>query len=133
MLRDGSQCRFSSREGDFCGVHRFAGEECAVCLEPLTRNKRELRCGHRFHKRCLRDWLRRGGLSCPMCRAPCPDQAPLASRTLLGRIVLLGSMSLGSLRALLAQMPWVRNRDHVISLSYQAFTLDNFYEHLRRE
>ncbi len=131
VLRDGSHCKFAARQGRFCGVHRHAEEECAICLEHLTQQKRELRCGHRFHKACLRAWVRRGSVTCPMCRAPCPEQAGLASRTLLGRVSALGSMSLASLRGLLAQMPWVRDRAHVVALSYQAFTLDNFYEHLR--
>lgn len=134
MLRDGSPCRFAARQGGLCGVHgRAAGceEECAVCLEPLARERRELACGHTFHRACLRAWFRRGSLTCPMCRTPCPEQAPLASRTLLGRVLLLGCGSLATLRAALAGAPWLRQRDYVVSLSYQSFTLDNFYEYLR--
>lgn len=103
-----------------------------MCLDPLTRNCRVLVCGHTFHRACLRAWLRCGALTCPMCRAACPEQAPLVSRTLLGRVLLLGCGTLGSLRTALTYMPWVQRREYVVSLSYQAFTLDNFYEYLRR-
>jgi hypothetical protein len=134
-LRDGQRCRFAAREGSgLCGVHRRTEEECPVCLDPLAQDRRELACGHCFHRACLRTWFRRGALTCPLCRRPCPEQAPLASRTLLGRVVLLGAVSLATLRDILARAPWVRDRDrsHVLALSYQSFTLDNFYEYLRR-
>lgn len=43
--------------------------DCSICLHSLghTRNTEELRCGHKFHKRCIQQWLRN---SCPLCRAP---------------------------------------------------------------
>lgn len=133
VLRDGQRCRFAARgESGLCGVHRWTAEECPVCLDPMTRERRELACGHCFHRACLRTWFRRGSLTCPLCRRPCPEQAPLASRTLLGRVVLLGRVSLATLRAILARVPWVRDREHVVALAYQSFTLDNFYEYLRR-
>lgn len=132
-LRDGQRCRFAARGGSgLCGVHRRTEEECPVCLDPLVQDRRELVCGHCFHRACLRTWFRRGSLTCPMCRRPCPEQAPLAARTLLGRVVMLGAVSLATLRDILARAPWVRDRSHVVAMSYQCFTLENFYEYLRR-
>lgn len=49
-------------------------DECAVCLSQV-RTKASLhvlsKCSHAFHFRCIKKWLGRGLLSCPLCRAPC--------------------------------------------------------------
>jgi len=43
---------------------------CTICLEgqPLVRSCSTLPCGHEFHRRCLRRWLRRGRAACPLCK-----------------------------------------------------------------
>ena len=44
---------------------------CVVCLGhilPAEEHRLE-GCGHTFHNECIIRWLRRGGLSCPTCRA----------------------------------------------------------------
>lgn len=50
---------------------------CAICLEPFGFNgytSETVRCSHRFHKRCLCEWYRRGKRECPVCRTvPCAD------------------------------------------------------------
>jgi E3 ubiquitin-protein ligase synoviolin len=40
---------------------------CIICREEMTAAKK-LTCGHMFHYRCLRSWLKRQ-LSCPTCRS----------------------------------------------------------------
>ena len=43
--------------------------ECPVCLVPLKDFLiRELPCHHKYHKRCIGNWLK-GHNSCPTCRA----------------------------------------------------------------
>merc|ERR1719215_486297 len=48
-----------------------AGCECSICFAQLSERQDDIvlapRCGHGFHKRCLRSWLARNP-TCPMCR-----------------------------------------------------------------
>jgi hypothetical protein len=44
-------------------------ELCAICLETLTGEIRQLRCAHRFHARCIDPWLRAKN-ACALCRQP---------------------------------------------------------------
>ena len=62
---------------DFLGNELAEGEECAICLDPLTRTGRgrntlaKLRgCGHRFHRGCLDEHVEARGddATCPFCR-----------------------------------------------------------------
>ena len=63
---------------DFLGNELAEGEECAICLAPLTRATRgrtvmaKLRgCGHRFHRGCIDNWRAQGDAkTCPHCRGP---------------------------------------------------------------
>lgn len=43
---------------------------CSPCLENITRNESciALKCGHRFHKDCMQQWLRNYARFCPNCR-----------------------------------------------------------------
>ena len=76
VFRNGSPCRFQAKDPDgYCRFHcRSLDCECSVCLTAV-RSKASLKtlskCGHGFHKRCIRSWLARGLLTCPICRAPC--------------------------------------------------------------
>ena len=44
-------------------------EKCCICLEGIRRfqNIRTLRCAHKFHKKCVDNWLRYE-MFCPNCR-----------------------------------------------------------------
>ncbi|KAF7069963.1 hypothetical protein CFC21_075533 [Triticum aestivum] len=46
--------------------------ECVICMEPYEAGGDRCRvlpaCGHMFHRRCLRTWLRTSS-TCPLCRA----------------------------------------------------------------
>jgi hypothetical protein len=51
-------------------------DECTICMNPLgVRNGPGLdgtittACHHRFHRKCINDWLNTGNTSCPNCRA----------------------------------------------------------------
>lgn len=83
-LKSGQPClahgKFDGPGGaKLCGRHirAFDGGDCAVCLDPIATKvscKILGKCGHAFHKRCIRQWLNRGVLSCPVCRAPCVSE-----------------------------------------------------------
>lgn len=56
--------------------------ECHICLDALGHNARDQVCvpcpaRHRFHKRCLRNWLARS-VQCPVCRADILAPLPAA-------------------------------------------------------
>jgi len=47
-------------------------EKCVICLDNYKVNeyKRELKCGHVFHKKCIDKWFKKrsDNKSCPLCR-----------------------------------------------------------------
>jgi hypothetical protein len=47
-----------------------AADDCCVCFEALGDKATILRCGHALHTSCLAAWRRRGGDTCPLCKAP---------------------------------------------------------------
>ena len=55
-----------------CHLHCNETETCSICLNPArkTRGIKDLRCGHRFHKKCINEWAVKGAGTCPMCRKP---------------------------------------------------------------
>ncbi len=64
------RAKFSSDDDDNltrCGIHRH-DRDCVICLNPIrAKGRLTLPCGHRFHCRCIRRWLRRSE-TCPVCR-----------------------------------------------------------------
>ncbi|NWI79231.1 DZIP3 ligase, partial [Dryoscopus gambensis] len=43
-------------------------DPCTICHEELSRNTCELKCGHEFHRECIRTWLQEHSSTCPICR-----------------------------------------------------------------
>jgi hypothetical protein len=41
-------------------------EECIICLDDVETEWRELECHHRYHKKCIEDWITIRA-KCPMC------------------------------------------------------------------
>ena len=60
-------------------LKRDGTDDCTICLDSIdpqchhgetteeTKEAAMLKCGHAFHKECVRNWLRLS-LSCPLCR-----------------------------------------------------------------
>ena len=42
--------------------------ECSICLGEEGLNK-TLACGHKFHRKCIKEWAEKGSKTCPVCRA----------------------------------------------------------------
>ena len=40
--------------------------KCVICLQYIHKNKRTLSCGHTYHKKCLKKWLKQE-TACPEC------------------------------------------------------------------
>jgi hypothetical protein len=49
-------------------IARRKDGECCICFD--SRTDWVLPCAHKFHERCLSDWVHKGtAKSCPLCRA----------------------------------------------------------------
>ena len=52
---------------------RGGGGRCAICLESLGSSVQILECGHRFHKACVDELIKRDvQQACPLCRVQLP-------------------------------------------------------------
>ncbi|XP_014793678.1 PREDICTED: E3 ubiquitin-protein ligase TTC3 isoform X2 [Calidris pugnax] len=53
-------------------------DPCIICHDELSRDSCELECGHRFHRECIRTWLKQHSSTCPICRvhALLPEDFP---------------------------------------------------------
>ncbi|MHA1988673.1 MAG: RING finger domain-containing protein [Promethearchaeota archaeon] len=49
------------------GNNDYEKEECPICLVKFENNKFILKCGHKFHKQCLKRWVTISPI-CPLCR-----------------------------------------------------------------
>lgn len=56
--------------GGYKRIKEDSQDECAICLDNYVLNEgvRDLKCNHRFHKKCIDKWFKRS-LNCPVCRA----------------------------------------------------------------
>ena len=41
---------------------------CSICLEKLNGECASLKCCHYFHMRCIDNWIKEDGKTCPLCR-----------------------------------------------------------------
>ena len=41
-------------------------EECIICLDTVETEWRDLECHHRYHKKCIEDWIVIRA-TCPLC------------------------------------------------------------------
>ena len=47
-------------------------EECIICLDDVEIEWRDLECHHRYHKKCIEDWIIVRA-KCPMCMKSIKD------------------------------------------------------------
>ena len=85
-----SRCKFERaaiveeilEEAPCCG-----DEICAICHEDMSHEctLAKLPCGHQFHKECVKKWLVRGKLRCPLCnsKVAMPSETTLEGQELL--------------------------------------------------
>ena len=58
------------RVSEYEGSRSSSDEDCVICMDSMqSGDVWELKCHHKFHKKCVDMWLREHG-TCPMCRAP---------------------------------------------------------------
>jgi len=52
-----------------------ADKDCVICLESISKNQCEedsvvkLKCDHFFHRECIKEWLCKANVHCPVCRS----------------------------------------------------------------
>ena len=48
----------------------YKGKECNICMDTYKLDEIiiKLSCNHLFHKNCIKDWLCKEKISCPVCR-----------------------------------------------------------------
>ena len=44
--------------------------KCSICLENISKNEeiKKISCNHEFHIECLKEWLCKQNIKCPVCR-----------------------------------------------------------------
>lgn len=53
---------------DISVFHKYLkGMDCGICLETITSNASCIKCGHIFHTKCIKPWVRSRNL-CPICQ-----------------------------------------------------------------
>ena len=149
----GEPCKYPAKNGELCGIHSRCTsaaaaqhlEECSVCLDCVKpRQRKELACGHVFHRKCVRRWFSRGRLTCPMCRAPClteTDMATLSDRLgqLLGENPAPAGIHFAMHIMALMNVPEVQEAlgltqerlQLVVEVLYQSFSVPHFLHNVR--
>lgn len=68
---------YDTSPDDFTFPRRLLDDEeankCRICLDIMqpSHKVRTLRCCHRYHNKCIEEWLRHDySPSCPLCRTP---------------------------------------------------------------
>ena len=47
----------------------FSDDECTICLEQMSgASIRTFPCNHKFHSKCIDQWIYRGQGTCPNCK-----------------------------------------------------------------
>ena len=88
-----------------------AADDCCVCFDALGDKATILRCGHALHTSCLAAWRRRGGDTCPLCKAPAVrDSASVYDIQILLDGVVTPSARAGTAVARLRRAPAVAVR-----------------------
>lgn len=56
--------------GGYKRIKSNCDDECTICLDSYVVNEgvRDLKCNHRFHKRCIDKWFKKS-ITCPVCRS----------------------------------------------------------------
>lgn len=70
-FRDGRPCTYKAKRDGKCMVHwktPLDVPECPICYS-AEGVMVKLGCNHGFHAACIKPWLERNNLTCPVCRA----------------------------------------------------------------
>lgn len=151
-----TRCRYKAKHTaaatgqHVCGKHIGSVRgECSICLLPIkSRTSHTVleKCSHGFHTRCIRTWLRRGVLTCPVCRAPCLAELSTLRGSMVSKVRLVvntlppppGSFFPTYIIGLLSSPPVQRGLaldddgiQMMIDIAYQTFTEELFFRVLR--
>lgn len=56
-------------------------DDCVICMDNYINNDIviDLPCHHKFHEKCIENWLKNNSYKCPICRAPTGKSIPLTN------------------------------------------------------
>lgn len=57
-------------------------KECIICLDEVEIEWRELECHHRYHKKCIEDWITVKA-NCPLCMKQINDKKEVINDNVL--------------------------------------------------
>lgn len=67
-----TRCKRLCKNNSLCWQHEQQTSEhdtCPICYDVVGKHKKfTLDCGHKYHKKCISRWFKKGQISCPMCR-----------------------------------------------------------------
>ena len=50
---------------------------CAICLDKIEEECVKLKCGHKYHINCCKEWLCNNSNKCPQCKVEIGNGVPL--------------------------------------------------------
>lgn len=111
-------------------------EECSICSGTMLypRLTKTLRCGHKFHRKCIDKW-NATNLSCPLCRASIEPELPHHLRT---RISMPNSSNINNtnivntVNALIEGLPSAATMEEAINLLNETEVLIHNLPHSER-
>ena len=66
-FRNGRPCTYKAKRDGKCLVHWKDVPDCPICYSN-DGTMVKLACNHLFHEDCIKQWLERNNLTCPICR-----------------------------------------------------------------
>ena len=111
-------------------------EECSICLGAMLnpRHTKTLRCGHKFHRKCIEQWTATNP-SCPSCRRSIEPKLPHHLRT---RISMPNSSNINNtnivntVNALIERLPSAATMEEAINLLNESEVLIHNLPHNER-
>jgi hypothetical protein len=111
-------------------------EECVICqgtmLYPIL--TKTLRCGHRFHRKCIDQWTATNP-SCPSCRTSIEPELPHHLRTRISMPIssnINNTNIVNTVNALIAGLPNAATMDEAVSLLNETEVLIHNLPHSER-
>jgi hypothetical protein len=111
-------------------------EECSICYGTMLypRLTKTLRCGHKFHRKCINKWTATNP-SCPFCRTSIEPELPHHLRTRISMPVssnINNTNIVDRVNALIAGLPNAATMDEAVSLLNETEVLIHSLPHNER-
>ena len=88
---------------------------CSICLENIKNDRKELSCGHLFHKGCIDLWLNKN-TNCPYCRKQVSKEFN-AKKNYLKYLYLKFNITINDDKIIISKKKLFSNNIKIISLN----------------